>query len=83
MAERLGITNVPTAIWIDEDDRVVRPPVVAPVDDLFKDFTGIDSAVHHEQLRAWVREGTLPPEREVSPGHSARCIHLDAQGPQP
>jgi len=64
-ADRLGITNIPTAVWIDEDDRVVRPPVIAPVDDLFKDFTNIDSSVHHEQLRAWVRDGRLPPRREV------------------
>jgi hypothetical protein len=33
---------------------------MAPVDDLFKEFTGVDSSVHHEQLRAWVRDGTLP-----------------------
>jgi hypothetical protein len=64
-ADRLGITNIPTTVWIDEDDRVVRPPVIAPVDDLYKEFTKIDSAVHHEQLRAWVRDGTLPPVREV------------------
>jgi hypothetical protein len=52
-------------VWIDEDDNVVRPPVIAPVDDLFKDFTGIDSSVHHAQLRAWVRDGVVPPAREV------------------
>src|SRR4029077_11696863 len=62
---RLGITNIPTTVWIDEDDRVVRPPVIAPVDDLYKEFTKIDSSVHHEQLRAWVRDGTLPPPRAV------------------
>ena len=64
-AERLGIMNIPTTVWIDEDDNVVRPPVIAPVNDLFKDFTGIDSAVHHEQLRAWVRNGVVPPVRDV------------------
>ena len=60
VAERLGISNVPTAVWIDEDDNVVRPPVIAPVDDLFRDFTHIESSVHHDQLRAWVRDGVLP-----------------------
>jgi hypothetical protein len=59
-AERFAIVNIPTVVWIDEDDRIVRAPVMAPVDDLFKDFTHVDSAVHHEQLRAWVRTGELP-----------------------
>ncbi len=60
VAERYGFINVPTAIWIDEDNRIVRPPDTTPANDLFKDFTGIDSSVHHDQLRAWVRDGTLP-----------------------
>ncbi len=60
VAEQYGIINVPTAIWIDEDDRIVRPPDMTPVNDLFKDFTGIESEVHHNQLRAWVRDGELP-----------------------
>jgi peroxiredoxin len=66
IAERLAIFNVPTVLWIDEDDRVVRAPVIAPVDDLYKEFTKIESEVHHEQLRAWASEGTLPhTEAEV------------------
>jgi len=65
VADRLAITNVPSSVWIDEEDRIVRPPVIAPVDDLFKDFTGVDSSVHHDQLRAWVRDGVMPPAREV------------------
>lgn len=63
-AERLGIINVPTVVWIDEDDNVVRAPVMAPVDDLFREFTNVDAAVHHEQLRAWVRDGVLPFDEE-------------------
>jgi AhpC/TSA family len=64
IAERLAIYNVPTVIWIDENDHVVRAPVMAPVDDLFRDFTHVDSSVHHDQLRAWVNDGVLPYSRE-------------------
>jgi len=60
LSELYGITNVPSVVWIDEEDRVVRAPVIAPGDDEFKDFTNIDSTVHHEQLRAWVRTGEVP-----------------------
>jgi hypothetical protein len=66
VADRLGLYNVPSTVWIDEGDDVVRPPVIAPVDDLFRDFSGIDSAVHHDQLRAWVRDGVRPPARDYT-----------------
>ncbi len=65
LGELFGITNVPSVVWIDEDDHVVRAPVIAPGDDEFRDFTNIDSAVHHDQLRAWVRTGDVPEVEEA------------------
>jgi peroxiredoxin len=59
-AERYGITNVPSVVWVDEDDRIVKQPTIAPGDDQFVEFTRIESERHHEALRRWVREGVLP-----------------------
>jgi peroxiredoxin len=59
-AERYGITNVPSVVWVDEDDRIVKPPTIAPGDDQFVDFTLIRADQHHDLLRAWVRDGVLP-----------------------
>ena len=66
IAEAYGVVNVPSVVWIDEHDRVVRPPVIAPGDDQFIEFTKIESNVHHDQLRSWVNEGALPFDPEAA-----------------
>jgi peroxiredoxin len=64
-AERYGITNVPSVVWVDEQDRVVKPPTIAPGDNQFVDFTLIDAEQHHDLLRAWVRDGALPESAKL------------------
>ena len=60
ITERYSLVNVPTVVWIDEDDQVVRPNDVAFSDDQFVEFHGIDSGPHLEALRRWVTEDELP-----------------------
>ena len=59
ITEQFDIRNVPTVVWIDEHDRIVRPNDVAFGSDEFKDFHGVDSDPHHEALRRWVVDGEL------------------------
>lgn len=59
VAELYGLYNVPSVVWIDEDDRIVRPPDMAFGDNTFQEFTGVDAEVHHEELRAWVRDDRI------------------------
>jgi peroxiredoxin len=60
LTELYAISNVPTVVWIDEDDEIVRPNGVAFGSDLFTDFTGVESEPHQAAVRAWVRDGVVP-----------------------
>ena len=60
VADRYGILNVPTVVWIDEQGKIVRPNDVQFGNDAFIDFHGIPSAPHLEALRSWVRDGVRP-----------------------
>jgi hypothetical protein len=66
VADLYRIINVPTVVWIDEDGRIVRPNDVAFASDALKDLHGIESGPHHEALRAWVRDGKRPMERQAA-----------------
>jgi hypothetical protein len=60
VADLYRIINVPTAVWIDERGRIVRPNDAVFGDDRFVDLHGRPARPHLDALRAWVRDGTLP-----------------------
>ena len=72
VAELYGIVNVPSSVWVDEAGTIVRPPDIAPADDQFRDFSGIDSAVHHDALRRWVVDGEAPLHEDEVRAHQHR-----------
>ncbi len=55
-----GIVNVPTVVWVDEEDRIVQPNRPAFGDDQFVEFHGVPSAPHLEALERWVVDGEEP-----------------------
>jgi hypothetical protein len=60
LTELYAVSNVPTVIWIDEDNRIVRPNGVAFGTDMFKEFTGVEAAPHQDAVRRWARTGQVP-----------------------
>lgn len=60
LSDVFGIVNVPSVVWLDEQGRVAKPPTIAPGDDQFQEFTKVASGDHHDALRRWVRDGTVP-----------------------
>ena len=60
LTELYAISNVPTVIWIDEQDRIVRPNGVAFGTDMFVEFTGVEAGPHMDAVRRWVRAGDVP-----------------------
>jgi hypothetical protein len=60
LADRYGMINVPTAVWIDERGTIARLPDTMFPDDKFVAFHGLKSELYLDALRAWVKEGKAP-----------------------
>jgi hypothetical protein len=52
-----NMVNVPTAVWINEQGRIVRPNETAYVDDRLKYIHGLESGPYLVALRDWVEKG--------------------------
>jgi hypothetical protein len=52
-----NMVNVPTAVWIDERGRIVRPNEVAYVDNRYKPLHHIEAAPYLDGIRDWVKNG--------------------------
>lgn len=70
LSETYAITNVPTVVWIDEDDHIVRPNTPTPGTDMFVEFSGISSEPAKDAIRRWVRTG----EVDVTPEQARAAV---------
>ena len=51
------MVNVPTAVWINEKGRIVRPNEVAYADNRYKGMHGIEASEYLDAIRDWVEKG--------------------------
>lgn len=51
------MVNVPTAVWINEQGRIVRPNEAAYVDDRYKSMHKLEAAEYLNAIRDWVAKG--------------------------
>jgi hypothetical protein len=65
LTELLAISNVPTVVWVDEHDRIVRPNAAEFGTDTFVAFTGVSGEGHKQAVREWVRGGVVPDDARV------------------
>ena len=64
LTESYAISNVPTVVWIDEEDNIARPNGLAHGSDVFAEFTGVESGPHLDEIRRWARDGEIPVTAE-------------------
>jgi len=55
------MVNVPTAVWINEEGRIVRPNEVAYVDNRFTFMHHLEAAPYLAGIRDWVQKGEQSP----------------------
>lgn len=64
LTELYAISNVPTVVLINEDDTIAMPNWSAYGNDLFIEFTGVESDKQHDRIREWVRNGDAGMARD-------------------
>jgi tetratricopeptide (TPR) repeat protein len=56
-----NMVNVPTAVWINEKGRIVRPNEVAYVDNRYKALHNLEAEPYIEAIRDWAQNGDRSP----------------------
>jgi tetratricopeptide (TPR) repeat protein len=57
VTELYSMVNVPTAVWINEQGRIVRPNEVGYVDNRYKAMHGVDAGPYLDAIRDWAAKG--------------------------
>ena len=57
-----AVSNVPTVIWVDENDTIIRPNAGEFGSDIFTELTGISCTDHMNQVKDWVKKGVVPED---------------------
>jgi tetratricopeptide (TPR) repeat protein len=61
VARAYNMVNVPTAVWIDEEGRIVRPNEMAFADNRWIEYTKFDMTRYLEAVRDWAQRGAQSP----------------------